>query len=65
MAVSSHRGSGFGSQYPHGDLQSSVTPIPGDSIDASFNFYRHRSHTWYIDMHAGEKTLIHRKQTNK
>lgn len=41
----SYRGSGFGSQHPHGDSQPSGTPVPGHPTTPPSDLHRNQVHT--------------------
>jgi hypothetical protein len=56
IASCSFKGPGFGSQYPRGGSQPSVTLVPEDPVLSS-GLCWHWVQTWYTDIHAS-KTLM-------
>lgn len=53
----SDRGPRFGSQPPHGGLQPSKIPVPGD-LTPSSHFWGHQTHMLHIYSH-GQNTPTH------
>lgn len=45
---------GFSAQHPHGSLQPSVTPVPGDSVP-SFDLPQQHECMWYPYIHINSK----------
>lgn len=58
------RGSGFNSQYPHGDAQLSLTPVLGD-LTPSPCFCRHQACTWHRNIQTRPPPICIKKRIKK
>jgi hypothetical protein len=61
--VCSFGGPGFGSQLPHGGLQSSVTPVVWYMVP-SFDLCGHQEYKWCACVHAGKHKRNLKKKKN-